>query len=244
MQTMKTQQLTRELIEAGGIDALVRRDAPSLRVLTEAERAQSLRETLALRPDGPVWLFAYGSLIWNPMIRTEECRTARIEGWHRAFCLSTMVGRGTCENPGLTLALDEGGSCTGVAFRIAEEELEPELALLWRREMLSGSYVPRWLDVHAPDGERFGSAIAFTTNRSSAQYAGGLPPEEVIRRLATAHGAIGSAAEYLFATCRGLEGHGIPDPVLEELAAAVERHRAQFASSTEAADVPCAGGTP
>lgn len=224
---MKTLPLTRELIEAGGIDALVRRDAPDLRILTEAERAASLRATLDARPPGPAWLFAYGSLIWNPTVRTEETRVARIEGWHRSFCLTTMVGRGTPAQPGLTLALDAGGGCTGVAFRLADDALERELALLWRREMLSGAYVPRWLDVHDPQGRRFGCAIAFTMDRDSAQYAGGLPADEVVRRLATARGAIGSAADYLFATCRGLEGHGIPDPELDSLAAAVARHQLQ-----------------
>lgn len=222
---MKMHALTRELIEAGGIDALVARDAPGLHVLTEAERAASLDATLAARPEGPAWLFAYGSLIWNPTVRVEACRVARIDGWHRAFCLVTMVGRGSPAHPGLTLALDEGGDCTGVALRLPEEGLEHELSLLWRREMLSGAYVPRWLDVSDPAGGRFGSAIAFTMDRASPQYAGGLSEEETVHRLATAQGSIGSAADYLFATCEGLAGHGVSDPALDALAAAVRRRR-------------------
>ncbi|MDI4663187.1 gamma-glutamylcyclotransferase [Xanthobacter autotrophicus] len=215
---MKIQHLTRELIESGGIDAIAARDAPALRVLTDAERAASLRATLDARPDGDAWLFAYGSLIWNPTVHALECRTGRIEGWHRAFCLTTLIGRGTPDNPGLTLGLDEGGACAGVALRIDEDILERELAILWRREMLSGAYVPRWLDVFDADGVRFGSAISFTINRANCQYAGGLPRAEIVRRLASASGAIGSAAEYLFQTCAGLRAHGIPDPALEALA--------------------------
>lgn len=222
---MTTHHLTRELIAAGGIDDLVARDAPGLRTLSAEERAASLRATLDARPAGPAWLFAYGSLIWNPTIHPAECRTARIEGWHRSFCLATMVGRATQDNPGLTLALDLGGSCTGVAFRIEDEALEGELDLLWRREMLSGAYVPRWLDVHDASGARFGSAIAFTMDRANAQYAGTLAAEEVVRRLATAHGAIGTAADYLFATCAGLNAHGIPDPAMEALAREVAEHQ-------------------
>ena len=222
---MKMHALTRELIEAGGIDALVARDAPDLAVLTEAERAASLQATLAERPEGPVWLFAYGSLIWNPTVRVEACRVGRIDGWHRAFCLETVVGRGSPAHPGLTLALDEGGDCTGVALRLPEEGLEHELSLLWRREMLSGAYEPRWLDVIDLDGGRIGSAIAFTMDRTSVQYAGGLSEDEVVDRLATARGAIGSAADYLFATCEGLAGHGVRDCALDTLAAAVRRRR-------------------
>lgn len=214
--------LTRELIEAGGVHAIVARDAPGLRLLTDAERAASLRATLDARPPGDVWLFGYGSLIWNPTIHSVERRPARIAGWHRAFCLSVQAGRGTADYPGLMLGLDAGGECTGVAFRIAEEVLEAELALVWRREMVAGSYVPRWVEALDPDGRPFGSAIAFTIDSAGAQYAGGLAREVVVERLATASGALGSAAEYLFQTRDGLRAHGIPDPELERLAAAVE----------------------
>jgi hypothetical protein len=102
------------------------------------------------------------------------------------------------------LGLDAGGDCTGVAFRIAEEVLEAELALLWRREMVAGSYVPRWVDALDADGRRFGSAIAFTIDAAGEQYAGRLAREIVVERLATASGALGSAAEYLFQTRDGL----------------------------------------
>ncbi|MCL8384059.1 gamma-glutamylcyclotransferase [Xanthobacter aminoxidans] len=222
---MKMHSLTRELIEAGGIDALVARDAPDLAVLTEAERAASLNVTLAARPEGPAWLFAYGSLIWNPTVRVEECRVGRIDGWHRAFCLETVVGRGSPAYPGLTLALDAGGDCTGVALRLPEEGLEHELSLLWRREMLAGAYVPRWLEVSDPAGGHIGCAIAFTMDRTNPHYAGGLSEAEVVDRLANAQGAIGSAADYLFATCEGLAGHGVRDPALDALADAVRKRR-------------------
>lgn len=220
-EAMNKHVLTRELIESGGIDAMVARDAPTLRILSEMERAASLQATLAARPAGDAWLFGYGSLIWNPTVHSVERRTARIDGWHRRFCLSTTAGRGSADNPGLVLGLDEGGDCTGVAFRIPDEILEAELKLLWKREMLSGAYVPRWLDIADEAGTRFGSALAFTINQAGHHYAGRLELEEVVRRLATAAGYLGSAADYLFQTCEGLRAHGIPDPHLEELAASV-----------------------
>jgi cation transport protein ChaC len=213
--------LTRELFESGLIEEIVARDAPALRLLSAEQRAASLRRMLDARPPGDAWLFGYGSLIWNPMIHTVERRTARIDGWHRAFCLSTTVGRGSPAKPGLVLGLDEGGDCTGVAFRIADDVLEAELALLWKREMLAGAYVPRWLDVHDPHGARFGSAIAFTIDPAGHHYAGGLALDIVVGRLATASGALGSAADYLFRTCEGLRAHGVSDPALERLAARV-----------------------
>jgi glutathione-specific gamma-glutamylcyclotransferase len=218
--------LTRSLIETGEIDAIVAKDAPALRLLTEAEREASLQTVLASRPPGDVWLFGYGSLIWNPTIRIVERRIAQVAGWHRAFCLSTMAGRGSAESPGLVLALDAEGTCTGVAFRIAEANLESELTLLWRREMLCGAYVPRWVDVRDREGARFGSAIAFTIDPMSDHYAGGLTVEAVVRRLATASGVFGSAADYLFRTCDGLRAHGIADAELDLLATRVEAAQA------------------
>ena len=214
--------ITRALLEAGGIDAMVARSGSGMRLLTEAQRAESLRQTLSARlPGEPVWLFGYGSLIWNPAIHYAEKRTATIHGWHRAFCLATRAGRGTPDNPGLVLGLDEGGSCNGVAFRLEDATVETELALLWRREMLAGSYVPRWLDVEDEAGLRFGRAIAFTVNPKTEQYAGDLAQQAVIDRLATAAGELGTAADYLFRTCDGLRAEGIPDADLDQLAQTV-----------------------
>ncbi len=223
---MDKQLLTRELLQSGAVDAMVARAAPGIRLMTPEERAASLRATLDARPPGDVWLFAYGSLIWNPTIEAAERRPARIVGWHRAFCLSVKAGRGTVENPGLVLGLDEGGECHGVAFRIADDLVEAELAVLWQREMLSGAYVPRWLDVLGVDGDRFGSAIAFTIDRAGQNYAGGLGVDEVVRRLATATGMLGSSAEYLFQTCEGLRAHGMPDEALDSLAESVRARAA------------------
>jgi cation transport protein ChaC len=210
--------LSRVFLEAGGIGALVARDAPTQRLLSDAERHESLLATLALRPPGDAWLFGYGSLIWNPTVHSVERRVAHIQGWHRAFCLSVQAGRGSAEQPGLVLGLDAGGSCTGVAYRIEESLLRSELELLWRREMVSGADIPRWLDIHDEQGQRYGSAIAFTMDPGCAQYAGHLCDDEVVQRLATARGALGSSADYLFKTCESLRACGLVDAEMERLA--------------------------
>ena len=209
------------MLADGSLLRMVAESSPTLHVLSAAERAASLAATLAVRPGGPVWLFAYGSLIWNPALHFEERRLARIHGWHRAFCLSTVAGRGTPELPGLVLGLDRGGACTGAAFSIAEDILEAELTLLWQREMLSGSYQPRWLAVRGGDGAVFGHAITFTIRRDGQYYAR-LERAELVRRLATASGALGSSAEYLFRTRDSLRELGIVDRAVEGLARAVE----------------------
>jgi cation transport protein ChaC len=215
------------MLRDGGIERLIGEGIAGLRMLTAAERAASLAGLLAARPAGGsgIWVFAYGSLIWNPAIHFVERRFARVHGWHRSFCLSTAAGRGTPEVPGLVLGLDRGGACAGAAFRIADELVEEELPILWRREMLSGSYKPRWLAVRDAAGAPFGHAIAFTIRRDGTWYAGGLTEAEVVRRLAAATGPLGSSADYLFQTRDGLRSLGIIDRRIERLAAEVEKAR-------------------
>jgi glutathione-specific gamma-glutamylcyclotransferase len=222
-------RLTREALLDGSLHRMIARTVPDLRLLSDAERTRSLQETLAARPAGErdgAWLFAYGSLIWNPMITFTERRVARVQGWQRAFCLSIKGGRGSHEQPGLMLALDCGGSCTGVALHIAEGLLCEELEVVWRREMLAGSYVPRWLEMEDEGGRPFGHAITFTINTEHPGYIGGLSETETVQRLATASGAMGSSAEYLFRTREGLRALGVADPLIERLAAAVSAAQA------------------
>jgi cation transport protein ChaC len=123
--------MTREALQNGFVNEMIARSGTNLRVLSDEERRQSLEATLAAQPvPGDVWLFAYGSLIWNPAFHYAERQPVLIRGWHRQFCLATPIGRGTPEHPGLVLGLDRGGSCRGVAFRIARAEAEAELELV------------------------------------------------------------------------------------------------------------------
>ena len=219
--------ITRAMLADGGFDRMLNDGLSGLTLLTDAERAKSLADLLAARPPAPgadpgAWVFAYGSLIWNPAIDYVDRRFARLHGWHRSFCLSTTAGRGSADLPGLVLGLDRGGACTGAAFRIAEANLQSELTLLWKREMIAGSYAPRWLRVRDERGAPFGHAIAFTIRRDAVQYAGAITREEIVDRLARARGALGSSAEYLLQTRDGLRSLGIVDRRIESLAADVE----------------------
>ncbi|MBY3417077.1 gamma-glutamylcyclotransferase [Rhizobium laguerreae] len=215
--------VTRQQLEAGTWGEHIARDAPAVVLWTDEQRSESVQATLEARPPGDVWVFAYGSLIWNPTFKFEESRVAVIKDWHRSFCLSVSAGRGTVETPGLVLGLDQGGTCAGVAFRIAEPDLESELAVLWKREMITGAYAPRWLDVFDADGDRFGSAIAFTIDHNSPNYAGNLEREVIITRLASASGFLGTSADYLFQTAEGLRSRGVLDDELDALAIAVTK---------------------
>jgi cation transport protein ChaC len=185
-------------------------------LLSEDALEDSLRAVLASphrQPD--VWVFAYGSLIWNPVLEHEERIVGTVHGYHRSFCLWSRVNRGTPERPGLVLGLDRGGRCTGVLYRVPERLAADELRLLWRREMLLGSYSPRWTLV--THGKRSFRALAFVVNRARSGYAGRLPPAEVVERLVHARGKIGSGLDYLRRTIDGLAAAGIRDPNLLHL---------------------------
>ena len=116
--------LTREQIASGEVRRRIVESGYPFPILSEEELADVLAETLAKGKGADVWVFGYGSLMWNPAFHYAERRVGLIHGFHRRFCLWTHAGRGTPENPGLTLALDRGGSCHGVAFRLDEAQAE------------------------------------------------------------------------------------------------------------------------
>lgn len=201
--------ITREDLESGRLKQLFNQANLGIQALTEAELQSSLQQTLSQNPGQQVWLFAYGSLIWNPLIEFADRQIGTIHGFHRRFCLWAALGRGTPDNPGLVLGLDRGGSCRGVLYRIPDHLVEPELMLVWRREMIVGSYEPRWVKVRCQSQTCY--AITFLINRNHCFYTGNIATEVVVHHLATAGGVIGSCADYLHQTIEGLAQAGIYD---------------------------------
>jgi cation transport protein ChaC len=193
----------------------------------EAERlsAQSLDASLDAVLAGrdaraPLWIFAYGSLMWNPGLAYVAKRVGTLYGFHRNFCLWSRINRGTPERPGLVLTLERGGSCRGLAFRLTGSTSRDELRALWQREMSLGSYHPRWLDCHV-GAERI-PVLTFVVNRGCSGYTGKLTMETMVQAIATARGKYGSSAEYLFQTQAALESHGIRDARVRQLARRVK----------------------
>lgn len=208
--------LTRATLTTGRLQQIVKQ-VPELEtfILSEPELQASIQATLQQQPARPqssknhIWVFAYGSLIWNPILQYDRCQVGKIYGWHRRFCMWTPAGRGTPETPGLTLALERGGSCRGVAYRIPEHDISAELLLLWQREMVVGSYIPRWVKV-LTEGEPV-NAIAFTINPHHPLYAPGLSVAEIATSISRAEGALGACSDYLWQTIAGLANVGITD---------------------------------
>ncbi len=209
--------ITREALRDGSLLALARQRMPAdTPFLSDAEIEADLDATLAQYPAGAdAWLFGYGSLMWNPAIEFAESRGGTVNGWHRRFCLWLHGGRGTPENPGLMLALDRGGSCAGMLFRIPAAQARDELLLAWRRELFSGAYHSRWVTAMTEAGPV--RAVTFVVNRGYLHYAGRLADAEIAARLATAAGVLGSCAAYLASTLDALHSLGLRDRTLERL---------------------------
>lgn len=189
---------------------------------TEAQVAQSLADTLAQRPDrsGPVRVFAYGSLIWNPLIRVGSACNARLPGWRRSFCMRTVVGRGRPEQPGRMLSLQPGGETLGVALCLPDEVAEHELRLLWAREMTMGSYCPAWVHLVLADGEP-AHAITFVANPAHPNHEADDSVATVAAHVAVAEGAFGRNLDYLLALHQALEARGLRDAYVSALVDAV-----------------------
>lgn len=182
---------------------------------------------------GDAWVFAYGSLMWDPGFPFEEARPALLRGYHRAMCLYSTRYRGTPDQPGLVLGLDRGGACRGIAYRIAAANYDRVMAYLWEREMVNRAYECRRVTVHMETGAV--AARAFVVRRGHRQYAGKLSQERLVELIARGHGQRGACCAYLENTVRHLDQLGVPDRRLHELLTAVRAHQARGCGARDGA---------
>lgn len=171
----------------------------------------------------PLWVFGYGSLIWSPGFAWTSRSVARLEGYHRSFCMRSIHHRGTIAEPGLVLALDaaEGAHCSGIAFEIAPQIAEETLEYLRARELISAAYLETVQPVTLASGTAV-SAVAYVIDPAHAQYCGGLSLEEQARIIARAVGGRGPNCEYLHQTATHLRALGLPDTELDWLSQRVQ----------------------
>ncbi|MFY0635686.1 MAG: gamma-glutamylcyclotransferase [Vannielia sp.] len=200
---------------------------------SDAEREADRAATLARRPTQDLWVFAYGSLMWDPAFHFSEVRRAHAPGHARRFILlDTRGGRGTAETPGLMAALDtcpEGPGCDGLAFRIPAAQVEAESAILWQRERVADGYLSRFIDTTHAGGTV--PALTFLADHSSATMVPTLSRETQIEYIATGTGILGTSADYLRTIARQFAELRIADPDITALLARVEA-RIAAASAT------------
>jgi cation transport protein ChaC len=201
-----------------------------------SERELIERRRLSPPPGEDFWVFAYGSLMWNPGFPFLESHPALLRGYHRAFCVESTRYRGTRERPGLVLGLDRGGACRGRAYKVCRTQGKGVSDYLHEREMLSGIYEPRWLKVRLRPAAgspmevpgRSGStdarsvmAAAYVADRRHGQYRR-LAPEAVAECIRRGVGTAGTNIAYLENTVRHLDELGIAEGPLHDLLRLVE----------------------
>lgn len=174
----------------------------------------------------PLWVFGYGSLLWDPGFAYVQAEVGRLSGWHRSFCMASVHYRGTADAPGLVLALDRAadGHCDGVVYRVAAEDTAQTLAYLRERELISYAYLEEWLQVDLASGASV-AALCYVINRNHAQYGGGLSLDAQAQIIAKASGMRGPNCDYLYATTDHLAKLGIADADLAWLSARVTELR-------------------
>lgn len=165
-----------------------------------------------------MWVFGYGSLLWNPEFPVAEQQKAVLQGFRRSFCMRSIHHRGTEEKPGLVLALDPhtGSACHGLGLRVAPGAEDETLAMLRERELVSSAYVERQLPLELETGAHV-DAVAYVVDTAHVQYCGDLPLEEQAHIIANAVGGRGPNTEYLFNTAAHLAEIGLADPDLDWL---------------------------
>lgn len=174
--------------------------------------------------DTPLWVFGYGSLIWNPGFEFDERAIARLDGFARTFCMRSIHHRGTPQAPGLVLALDpaDHAACEGLVLRVKRGTETETLDYLRERELISSAYLELTHQVTLADGRRV-DAVTFVVDTDHVQYCGGLSLEEQAGIIATAIGGRGPNTEYLYNTAGHLTELGIHDPDLEWLSRRVRQ---------------------
>lgn len=179
------------------------------------------RDTLPL-PDGDLWVFGYGSLMWDPGIAVRRAIPARLYGYHRRLCLWSVHYRGTARKPGLVLGLDRGGSCSGIAYQVAPHDTADAADYLREREMLNNAYLPVIKKVYLQNGVVV-DALTFVSKRRHPQFAPPLGVNETVAVVRAAAGKRGQNCEYVLNTVRHLNEFGIRRGALHAVA---ERLRA------------------
>lgn len=203
---------------------------------SESYREKSRRETLAKHDDSDLWIFAYGSLMWDPAFEFSEVRRARVSDHARRFILKDIWGgRGTVEMPGLMAALDKGNGCEGLIYRLACDKIEAETRNLWRREMIGPGYVPSV--VRTMVGDNIIPALTFVADYEAEAIHPDLPRSKQVEFINTGTGVLGTSLEYLENIVSQFSALGIVDEecssLLKDVQALAKTHQSSLTGAMQ-----------
>lgn len=224
--------LTRDSLSNDSFKQAMLDEAPGQMDLMDPDAFEASRQNILRKAEktGELWIFAYGSLIWNPIIDVAETQPAKLEGYGRRFCVWAPIGRGSPDCHGLWLGLDaidpdgEAAShCYGTALRIEPDKWDDETLILWRREMISGVYIPEWLTVEIGGTEKL--CCVFVANPKHERYATEVSWDDQVSAIAHAEGSLGTCRDYLYSLAENLGEAGMSDVYIESLLVDVKAER-------------------
>ncbi|MGJ8529249.1 gamma-glutamylcyclotransferase [Maritalea sp.] len=188
---------------------------------TDERREEIRRRALRDYPSEDLWVFAYGSLMWDPAFVFSEVRRAHVPAFERRFILKdVMGGRGMPDNPGLMAALDHGAGCDGLVFRIPHDIIDVETEILWRRELVAPTYLPKFVTANVGDSSV--NALTFVADHHAAQICTDITLDEQVQFLTEGHGILGTSMEYLTNIVAQFDALGIVDEDCSALLAAAQ----------------------
>lgn len=210
--------LTRDAILNGDIERLTEDARKNMPLMSVTQRRDLVQQTIeSLDDTAELWVFGYGSLIWNPAIEFVEQRRCRIQGYQREFCFWTTISRGSTEYPGLMMGLVEGDHCDGLAYRIDLDVAATELDILFKRELLTFVYQPIWINAICSETNKKFRVLTFVVDIENERYVDNLSDSDVMSVIATAQGPLGRNCDYLFQLNQKLLELDFADAKLKEL---------------------------
>ncbi len=218
--------LTREALLNGEIERLVHDNQNNIDRMSDDQRAALVEQTLSDLGDAELWIFGYGSLIWNPALNYDEQRRCSIKGYEKKFCFWTTLSRGSVECPGLMMGLVEGECCNGVAFRVSASNAASELDVLFRREMAHYIYKPTWVEAECVDSKNTFKTLTFVVDKDNHRFVDNLSINETVRAIAIAQGPLGRNCDYLFQLSEKMHELGFEEPELQDLVCRVKEYQA------------------
>jgi cation transport protein ChaC len=190
---------------------------PGLAYFSDEDYQAAAQKLLGEAGDDPLWVFAYGSLLWRPAFDVAATRLAQARGWRRDFCMEIRRWRGSPEQPGLMMGLREGGGCAGVVMQLAHNDRQAQLVRLLKREVDTEEdlHSVRWIEADTDQGKV--RALASWAEPVMSRMFVEKSIEEQAYMLARACGSGGSGAAYLHRTVMSLADLGLADDYLTTL---------------------------
>ena len=159
----------------------------------------------------PLFVFAYGSLIWRPDFQYTSVHQAVVHGYERRFWQASHDHRGTPDQPGrvVTLVPVIEGWCEGLIYRLPDEQQDEILAMLDEREQ--DGYERTWLQAVTNEHAESVKVLTWLASPGNPSWAGDTALGDLAQLISDRAGPSGSNLDYLLRLHSGLKELGIND---------------------------------